>query len=303
MANKSSFPLQILIIDDDSEYVSDLQRDANPYRIILDHVTNLEDAEKRLELKGEKTFDGVILDVICLKDGKQKIPDPSFISKAKEVMDKKASSVPKVILTGETSIAETLKPYYEGTLPVYIKGSDDIDKMFAYFIDQNKTKEQRLIAAQYPEVFELFEKHYLDDFTKLEVVECLRNMNNNDRTVINNNLAGLRRIQEKIYISLNKIKPQLIPGDFFQGRKVDARGIMWHLTGRYDKSRGGITSTEYVPRGSTVDSFADLIYTVASNYGSHPSIDRSTKYTLRTLTFAMLDLLLWFKKTIEDESK
>jgi ActR/RegA family two-component response regulator len=89
-------PLRVLIIDDDKSFVEELQRDANPYRIILDHAKSLEEAIEVMDERGEKAFAGIILDVICLKKKEQKVADESFLVKAKEVSTGKPRAYPKL---------------------------------------------------------------------------------------------------------------------------------------------------------------------------------------------------------------
>jgi hypothetical protein len=60
--------LNILYIEDNEQDYRRLQRDANPYRILLEHETNLEDGIKTFKRReGEKFFDGIILDAWCLE--------------------------------------------------------------------------------------------------------------------------------------------------------------------------------------------------------------------------------------------
>lgn len=55
--------------------------------------------------------------------------------------------------------------------------------------------------------------------------------------------------------------------------------------------------------GTNIDQFADSIYTVVSNYGSHKKFSEASKYTLSTITFAMMDILLWFKGVVQERTQ
>jgi len=46
MSKNKTRPLNLLIVDDDKDYVESLNRDAQGYRIILKHVCNLEEGKK-----------------------------------------------------------------------------------------------------------------------------------------------------------------------------------------------------------------------------------------------------------------
>ena len=189
MNKKLPRPLRVLIIDDDKSFVEELQRDANPHRIILDHAMSLEEAIEIMDERGEKAFAGIILDVICLKKKEQKVADESFLVKAKEVFDRKAPGLPKAILTAEPGHFRTLKPLYEGTLSVYLKGGEDHDRMFAFFCKEGEKLENVRMAAQYPEVFEVFEKQFLGNSEEQELIACLKLMDSSDPVVIVDNLG------------------------------------------------------------------------------------------------------------------
>ena len=293
--SKPAKALNVLIIDDDLSFVEDLQRDANPYRIRLDHVTNLEDGLLKLQEKGERHFAGVILDVICLKDRKQQIPDPSFISKAKEEFDKRAPALPKVILTGETARAESFREIFHGNTNVYHKNSEQIEEMLKYLVEQSEQLPKYKFSKKYPEVFSVFDNGYLGATEEQALLTCLEKMDNFEPTVIADNLGRLRRLQESIYLAINKIDPNVVPIGTIEKNGPNCRKIMSHLRIK-----------RYVDEDKIVDKFADTVYTVASDYGNHvPNTTpqyHPTRFSVQAVTFAMLDLLMWFK-SIVDEAK
>lgn len=287
--SKPGKALNVLIIDDDNPpFVEGLQRNANPYRIRLEHVTNLEDGLLKLQERGEKYFVGVILDVICLKDRKQEIPDPSFISKAMEEFNRRAPSLSKVIITGEPTRAESLKPIFAGNTHVYHKSNDQIEEMLKYLVSQSEKLPRQIFAKKYPEIFSIFDAGYLGPTEEQALVLCLEKMSSFEPTDISDNLARLRRLHEVIFLALKNNCHGIDPS-------CSSRDAMRHL---FDKNRDGYCMI--------ADKFAWAIYTVASDYGSHASSRRPeyppTKYTVQALTFAMLDLLSWFKMIVESEN-
>ena len=310
MSKKQSGPLQVLIVDDKKEFVDDLQLNANPHRIRLVHAGNLEEGVQKLNERGESEFDGIILDVICLKEKNQKIPDQSFISKAIDVFSRKAPSIPKVILTAETSQAETLKPYYEGTHRIFLKGKDDIDEMFKYFVRESNKKEERFIATKYYDIFEIFEKKYLDKTAKQELISCLLNTNSSDLHTMKGTLSCLRILQEKMFVALNKYDDQMVPVEYVSNEennqiRVNFASILHHLKGKYDNTSRIHLGKIYIPHDSTIDRFMQFVYKTSSE-GIH-AIDENisnkpTKYTVQAVTYALLDLLLWFKTVCDGKT-
>jgi len=288
VSKKLPKPLRVLIVDDDKSFVDCLQRDANPHRIILEHANSLEEAVQIFDAKGEKAFVGIIFDVICLKFKDQKVPDESFISKAKEVFDQKAPALPKVILTAEPKYFETLKPFYKGTLQVFLKGSGDLGQMFSYFVAESSKLEHLQIASQYPEVFIIFEKGFLDKKAEHDLITCLKFMHNSNPSMIADNLARLRRMQETIYLALNNKGPDLVSSDYIYENGTKCRPII-----RYLKYK------QLIEHGKIIDIASNLVHSIGSDYGTHVPIDplySPTKYTVQMTTFAILDLLLWFKE-------
>jgi len=285
--------LNVLIIDDDSSFVAGLQLDANPFRIRLEHATNLEDGLLKLQERGEKYFAGVILDVICLKDRKQQIPDPSFISKAMEEFNRFAPSLPKVILTGEPTKAESLKPIFAGNTSVYHKSAEQIEEMLAYLVKQSENLPRLKFAKRYPDIFSIFDDGYLGPNEEQALLLCLEKLDNYEPTVIADNLGRLRRLQEAIYLAINKVNQDVVPTNLIDENGPKCRPIMKHV-----KARG------YVEEGKIIDQFSDAIYSISSDYGVHVPNSRPdyppTRYTVQALTFAMLDLLLWFKGIVGD---
>ena len=288
MSKRLPRPLRVLIIDDDKAFVDELQRDANPYRIILDHAMSLEEAVEIMDERGEKTFAGIILDVICLKKKAQMVPDESFLARAKEVFDRKAPNLPKVILTAEPGQFKTLKSLYEGTLSVYLKGGDDQDRMFNYFCIESEKLEHIRMAYQYQDVFEIFERQFLGRNEEQELVACLRLMDSSDPVVIADNLARLRRLQEAIYLALYRKDPRYIP----PGAGVGGGSLFKHVIRHFKVMH-------LIEHGKIIDIASGLIHSIGSDHGTHapskPPLYEPTRYTVQMTTFAILDLILWFK--------
>jgi len=294
--NKPARALNVLIIDDDSSFVEGLQRDANPFRVQLEHSTNLEDGLATLKEKGEKHFSGIILDVICLKDSRQEIPDPSFLSKAMEEFNRQAPSLPKVIYSGEPTTAESVRRLYDGNTNTYHKSSEQIDEMLDYLVKQGEQLPKFKHSKKYPDVFSIFDEGYLGANEEQMLLNCLEKMDNFEPTVIADNLGRLRRLQESIYLALNRVHPEIVPTGMIEKNGPVCRKIMSHLS----KKR-------HVEEDKIIDKFADTIYSVTSDYGNHVPNSRPeyppTKYTVQALTYSMLDYLLWFKSIAADEKR
>ena len=292
MSKNKNRPLNVVIVDDDKDYVESLNRDAQGHRIMLKHVCNLEKGKEFLKSKEGRSICGVILDVICMKNKEQKVPDKSFITAALKYFGEKLPNIPIVVLTGEPDEYKNLKKLYEGTWAVYSKGRDE-NNMLSFLIEKAKDIESRKILDKYSDVFEVVE-NYLDDEAEEELISCLKNMNSSDFTMIKNNLSCLRRLQEKVYIALNKVNNELVPTESIE-KGIDVTKIYKHLA-----EKG------FVKRKSIIDRFAELVYKITSDNGAHTPYENPefppTKYTVQSVTCALLDLLIWFKNVCDGKT-
>ena len=142
------------------------------------------------------------------------------------------------------------------------------------------------------EVFEIFDKNLLSKELEKEFIQTLRQMNNYNLPTIKDNLARIRRIQEGIYIALNKYSDDVIPNSLLRG---DKGGLKMRPTINHFGMSG--------KHSGIIEKFADNIYGLTSESGSHTSYENPdympTKYTVQSLTYALCDLLLWFKAIVD----
>lgn len=291
MSKQKTKPLNILIIEDDAEYVESLNRDAQRHRILLRHASSLEEGKTYFESKEGKTLSGVILDVVCMKGKEQELADNSFITAATKYFDAKAPHLPLVVLTGEPDEYRNLSKLYKGTWRVYSKGRNEED-MLVFLKDEAGKVDTNFIINKYHDVFEIAEE-YLGSDAEDELINCLRTMQSSDLTIIKNNLACLRRLQEKIYIAINKVAPDVIPTEYIE-KGVKVRDILRHLV-----------DNGYVKKFTIIDSFGWMAYTIASDNGAHTPYANPeyppTKYTVQAATHALMDLILWMKDVVKSD--
>jgi ActR/RegA family two-component response regulator len=281
--------LKMLIIDDSLPYVEALYRTVQRFNIQLRHAGSLEEGREIFEGYEGSTIVGVILDVKCMKTRRQEVPDNSFITAAIKYFSDKASHLPLVVLTGETEQFNNLKELYEGTLRVFSKGRDEIE-MVAYLLAEAKKLDWVKIRQSYQDVFAVIDR-FLDKEAEQELIGCLKEIDNTDFTVIKNSLSCLRRLQEKIYLAINRADVELLPQRFV-GSELNIVGAYKHLS-----------ETGQVERYKIIDRFSELIYKITSDNGAHtPHANPKyppTRYSVHAVTFAMLDLLLWFGALME----
>ena len=286
----SPLPLTMLIIDDATPYVESLYRDAQRLAIRLCHARSLEEGREIYRSPQGRRIAGIILDGKCLKEKGQQVPDSSFLSAAIKYFGEKAPHLPLVVLTGETELYRNLSDLYAGTLRVYSKGRDERE-MLVQLLGEAQKLEWLKVVRQYQDVFAGLADSLGGD-AEQELISCLMNMASDDQTVIRNTLIGLRRLQEKIFIALHKADGGLIPAHLVTG-EINVIGVYKHLS-----ERGAIE------RYKIIDRFSELVFKVTSDNGAHTPYENPkyppTRYTVQAVTFALLDLILWFKSVLRN---
>jgi len=276
--------VRILIIDDSLPYVEALHRDAQRFGITLVHAGNLEDGRDIFEHQNGWSLAGIILDVKCLKERNQQIPDNSFLTAAVRYFSGKAPHLPMVVLTGEPDQYHNMRELYAGTLQVFSKGRDE-EAMLAFLNDAAGRLDYVKIVTEYYDVFSVV-RTYLDSEAEQELLICLRGMKNGDAAGTRNILGCLRRLQERVYIALSRHDANLVPSQFVSG-EINLVACYKHLVAK------GV-----VERYRIIDRFTELIYKITSDNGAHTSYSvpkyPPTTYTVQAVTYALLDLLLWF---------
>ncbi len=281
---------RMLIIDDNRPYVESLHRDAQRYGITLIHAGSLEEGREIYERLENWSLSGIILDVKCLKERNQQVPDNSFLTAAVRYFSEKATHLPMVVLTGEPAQFRSLSELYAGTLRVFSKGRDEAG-MLAFLREEGGKLDYVRIAGAYPEVFAVV-RTYLGNAAEQELFNCLRDMTSSEASTIKNTLGCLRRLQERIYITISRTDDKLLPTQYVAG-EINLVACYKHLVEK------GV-----VERYRIVDRFAELIYKITSDSGAHtPYADPKyppTSYTVQTVVFALLDLILWFGGTMDE---
>lgn len=281
--------MKMLIIDDSRLYVESLYRDVQRFDVLLCYAGSLEEGKELIEGEEGEGIVGIILDVKCMKTRRQEVPDSSFITAAIKYFGERVSHLPLVVLTGETDQYHYLRELYDGTLRVFSKGRDEY-AMIEFLLAEAKKLDWVRLRQTFPDVFAVIDRH-LDREAEQELINCLKEMYNPDFTVIKNNLGCLRRLQEKLYLALNKADGNLLPQRFVAGEL--------NIVGAYKF----LSETGRVERYKIIDRFAELIYKVTSDNGAHtPHANPKyppTRYSVQVITFAMLDLLLWFGKLMD----
>jgi len=295
--------LTMLIIDDDERYVDSLFRDCALLNIRLLHAASLEEGERIFEGAEGRLVSGIILDVECYRRRDQQAPDPSFIIAATKYFNERAADLPLVAITGVQPLFERYSRDFAGIWRVCRKGRDEAE-MLSWLKGKAEELAWVSVVNRHQEVFAVVSEHLGSD-ARNELLDCLCHLEEQSLPRIRGNLANLRSLQEKVYIALSRIAPEMVPERLLVSRgeaqgkyTVNVGAILEHLKGGYDPKQQMNTGKVYLHYRSILYRFSEMIYKVASD-GIH-AIDegaavKPTRYTVQAVACALLDLILWFR--------
>ncbi len=168
----------ILLIDDEKEVCESLIDFASQIGIAKFDadiiITDRQNWQDGAELLEKEYFHALILDARCMIDSEQIDDNFDFLTIAlerlKEIEQKQDRHIPFVINTGyfgekevqmmQRLIAERRGRIFSKTLPK--------DEMFQYLVEEIEISENTKIEKEYADVFEIFDKGYLDATFRLD---------------------------------------------------------------------------------------------------------------------------------------
>ena len=306
----------ILLIDDEKEVCESLIDFANQIGIAKFDadiiITDRQSWQDGAELLEKEYFHALILDARCMIETDQVDDNFDFLTIAlerlKEIEQKQDRHIPFVINTGyfgekevqmmQRLITERRGKIFSKTLPK--------DEMFQYLVSEIEISENTKIEKEYADVFEIFDKGYLDATFRAHLLKLLKTSNSDEPTEIKKNLALLRSLQEQIFQTLNKKDNQIVP-DKAAKPKVRFWEVQKQLSGNLvnissDRFNKDFQPTTEVFQNDSIKNLSECIYKIASDDGSHNPYENTplpNKYTVQSLKFAFLEQLIWFKKLMK----
>lgn len=290
----------VLLVDDKYEFAEELKRSARSHNIDIVHKTNFRDMEVILSSIASK-LTLIVLDIKCLKEPNQPIEGEDFLTIALSLLDEKYRELPRAILTADAEGYSTVKTWFPQE-KLYKKIPGDIEALLNYITQKGLELENIKIRNKYFEVFQIFERGHVDIFVENELISLIKNMYSDDISQIKSSLVAIRRIQESILQTINKLDKNMVPDNCFKPNN-DLKFWDAHkqLGGNKNKRNNyQPTQTEYY--SGAIEAFSECIYKVASDNGAHnpyhnPSY-QPTSFTVQAMVYSLFDLLLWFKVTV-----
>jgi len=285
----------ILLIDDRVDFATRLIQEAASKNISVAHRKSFVGLKEVLP-KYEHNFAAVVLDIKCLLKDDQEIEEASFITVALSYLDQHIPKFPRFILTGDDIEFEKFKDYFKHE-KVFLKTPQDLERLFTelkYCVDNSEVLR---IKRDYSDVFELFIQNKMNNNSEIQLIRILQNgISEADFGRFKGILVDIRSMQEAIYKSIRDRSPSVVPVNMFQPNgMIKFNLLMQHLCG------GSIppnlpSGTVY--QNSTIYQLANSLYWSCGEY-IHEDPNRIyfvSKYTLSSLTYNLLELMLWSKQ-------
>ena len=288
----------ILWIDDKHEELGGFKLQAAQNDIILTSFKSRTAGFEEL-LKNYAIYDGVLFDAKFFEDENDAAgsEDLGALNKAKESLLQLPKKFEMFVLTGQAHLFDdkTFNTFF----PKYFrKGiADDIDKLFAELKQSADMQVDTQIRHGHQGIFTIFSSGYLPVEIEVQVLELIKAELPTNRVSVKSFLTNIRSIHESCFLKLEEIG--VIPD---ASAKFNA--IIKHLSGNKDAAIGyKCTTKEY--QNDSIENLNKWLYFTCGKY-IHNLRDENyngymiSKYAVESLRSGLLELLLWFKETYEE---
>lgn len=269
-------------------------------------------AEGIPELKeNHKDYDAVILDGLFFKVEGQKgtdIDQTAFGEVARTLNELKAKGVilPWFIYSGQPSfvkdknvLLDVLKDETFANGKVFDKNKfQDFTDLLEEIKREADKNPERIIKMKNPEIFSIFEEGILDEDIENQLMSLFKNHTYVNRAELKALLTNIRSIQESIFIKLEGI------GVLPKGQKNNLK--IRHLSGNITRNgTGEFLPTSTVYQNPELENLQKWIYFTCGTYihhleNAHYTGEVISNYSVKSMFYGLLELLLWFKKTYKE---
>lgn len=298
----------VLWIDD--QYKSDeLQEIADKaedkFLIKLNGFESAEEGIEELEKleTGKIYYDAVLLDARFYKKkngttGTEDLKGLSDVWNKLNQLKGKGILLPIFILSGKTNLAQdetfidTYGHFYSKHTP------EDIDRLLLEICQNADNRIETQIRHQNEEIFSIFAAGYLSKAIENQVMELLKTSTPTNKVEIKSILTNIRSIHESCFLQLESIG--VIPDS-----QATLNNIVRHLSGNKMK-----TGTVYAPttkqyQNDSIENLHKWLYFTCGKYIHNLKDDNYngymiSNYAVESLKAGILEILLWFKKTYEE---
>ncbi len=293
---------KVLVVDDDPRYYEPLiDRALNEYDIELIVKDNWEDAENHVADHFNE-YDAIILDAKGKVDSDCEGDDLFHLKLALKYLDKISGAgeyIPRYI---NTAYFEGLNKEYRDE-KIYAKNSQE-DQLFKDLLAEIDKNEVKKLKNRYPDVFACFGGDYLDrkyERSLINIVSILEdgNLRDSENLLFN----PCRILLEAVFKEVTSINERILPYAIsnFEKQKPGLVNCSKYLNGQ----KVYIDGQQYSRAKFLSEHISQQIQTIIGicHPASHDIQDNYTKYTFKSVLWAIFDVLIWLKKFADDNNQ
>lgn len=292
-----------LLIDDQKAKMSAFITAAQQRRILIHAVDNVEDGIAKLKADPER-YEAVILDAKCKlrKADQAESYNEAALHTAIRELDAmaKASSraLPRCIYTGYSEAADN----HGLTEKVFMKGGRGTEgALFDFLCGEVNLIPTRTIERDYAASLALCDDHYLPRAKRDAMLALLLRMNSTDATEIEQFIQSARKFLEDLYKRMNQLDNTWLPDVLTPKGKPTLTWCSIYMAGQDVKQNGSIVCPGLAGVPKHI-SHSIRFLTDSSHTTSHTATYQPGQYALRSLVFALLEVLNWFKIEVDSHT-
>ena len=307
-------PIKVLLLDDDvADILPDLELSAKANRVIIKEAfTNAEEGISYIKAHHAE-IDAIILDGFFMtspsSSRKKNISAlKETVDELKKLLYRENIRIPFCVLTGY--LEDVNQDSLLSNVDVFRKGQNP-GELFTYLKTEVAKNEDYQIKNEFEEVFELFDINLLPRDKEQDLVEILKKLKSKAKYNSDDAFNPVRKMYEVIVTELHEQTyavnkhQEIVPGALFGSNDdLNITGSYYYLSG-YDVKRGD----EIFIRRSGEAVWPDHISTLANlivqitHQNSHDYPEDVHHYTYKSVVYALLELMLWYKEFITNYKK
>lgn len=297
--------IKVLVSDDNEKLFAPWTEQASKFDIDLNCFNNWEEAQFELKERWNE-YDFVIL------DGKGKITEEEsggnkkhLIAAVQWLKEQRGVGLykPAIVYTGYYKDIDEIAIIDDQVLEIFDKGETESNEIFKFILKEVKKSPDKIIKSKYPDVFEIFDKKYLDPSVEKMLLHLLKSADNISPDKLPEYATQIRSIQEALYKNLNYYFPNILSNDCFKANGMIEFNKAKNTLSPKIKDTSGRISTDKAKdiQGNDIENLSNCIYWVCGNiiHYEKDKIYEPSKYIIISLIFALLEQLLWYKNTVE----
>lgn len=298
----------ILWIDDEHETLSGTKGRAKRNGINLIAFKSLNGGMSELE-RNYPFYDGVLLDAKFFENENdaEGSEDTYNVHRAKEQLLQLKKKFEVFVLTGQAEAYED-STFKKAFTKVYKKGSDvEIDRLFVDIKEAASCQQDTQLRHSYKRVFDVCTEKYIGEYAGQDLLNLLKV---EDESNIDNHFNAIRKIVEDLISAFHKFN--LLPSEFVRPNVALNQSSIF-LAGQDQHERTDLIFKQHRHLEETYlpPQIANYIRSIlaVTQSGSHRSnIDQhvrslKTPFLLKSVSFQLLDVLVWFKMYVDSNPK